>query len=231
MKSYNNSNNEVNERWSQERFRGMAELWKLSEDDQSKLQQLQQRISDIDHWKNDPYEVIRFYKEYKGNLTKVEKMFRCTIRWREDNNMEAFLDNYGEPDPLFHQWPLSILNTTDKDGDPIYVERMALCDSSSFLKHFGPDAVTDYIVFIRELTHTRAFWKPYEDQAGRRVRNFTLIVDTQGLSAGFLRPHLLASMQRMAQISQDNYPGFAKVRKNTHRLLCRISGGVYCHSC
>lgn len=201
----------VKERWTEENFQEMAGLWELTEEDQNKLRQLQQRIADIDHWKNDPFEVIRYYKEYKGNLPKVEKMFRHMIRWREEHNMEVFLDNYGEPDPLFHQMPIVMLDSTDRDGDPIYVDRMGVADSWSLLKHFGTDAMTDYILFIRELNNSRAFWKPYEDRVGHRVRNFTVITDLHGLSSGHMRPGLLPLLQRTARVSQDCYAGWGKV--------------------
>ena len=190
----------------------MATLWNLSEADKLQMAQFEQRIADIHHWKNDPYEVIRYYKEYKGDLlSKAEKMFRSMIKWRIDNNMDAFLSDYGHPDPLFHQMPISILDTTDKDGDPLYVDRMGVADSWGLLKHFGTDVMTKYIIMIRELQENRDFWKPYEDNVGHRVRRFTVIIDLEGLSATHMRPGLLPLLQRTARVSQDMYAGWGKV--------------------
>lgn len=204
------SSDSVEERWKEESFQEMVQLWDLSLQDQQKMRKLQERVADIDHWKNDPFEVIRYYKEYKGNLKQTEKMFRHTIQWRRDENMDSFLEDYGEPDPLFHQMPIAVLNTTDRDGDAIYVDRMGMADSWGLLKHFGTNAMVDYIVFIRELSNDRAFWKPYEDKVGHRVKSFTVVIDLGGLSSGHMRPGLLPLLQRTARISQDCYAGWGK---------------------
>lgn len=109
------------ERWSEENFQDVVNLWKLSEEDEGKFRQLGQRLADIEHWKNDPYEVIRYFSEFKGDLKKVEKMFRAMITWRLKKDIDSVLSTYGEPDPLFHYMPISLLEGTDKDGDPIYL--------------------------------------------------------------------------------------------------------------
>ena len=189
-------NDTLEERWSDLHFDGMADLWKLSEEDCTKMKTLQARIAEIDHWKNDPYEVIRYYKEYKGNLKETEKMFRYMVNYRLEHDFDNFLTNYGEPDPGFHNMPIAVLDGMDKDGDPIYLDRIGAADSWGLLKHFGIDAMTDYIIFIRELNNWRPFWKPYEDKVGHRVRNFTVIIDLQGLSSGHMRPGLLSLLQR-----------------------------------
>lgn len=206
----NETSSGVEDRWKEESFQEMAQLWNLSLQDQQKMRQLQERIADINHWKNDPLEVIRYYKEYKGNLKQTEKMFRHMIQWRRDQGMDSFLEDYGAPDPLFHQMPIAILDTTDKDGDPIYVDRMGVADSWNLLKHFGTNAMVDYIVFIRELSNDRNFWKPYEDKVGHRVKNFTVVIDLEGLSSGHMRPGLLPLLQRTARVSQDYYAGWGK---------------------
>lgn len=199
----------LEERWSQEHFDGMAELWKLTAEERAKMKTFQARISDVDHWKNDPYEAIRYLKEYK-DLKKTEKMFRYMIHYRSEHDLDQFLVNYGEPDTLFQNMPIAILDGWDKEGDPIYLDRMGVADSWDLLKHFGIDAMIDYIIFIRELNNWRPFWKPYEDQVGHRVRNFTVIIDLEGLNSGHIRPGLLTLLQRTGRVSQDCYAGWAK---------------------
>lgn len=195
--------------WDIDDYNDVVNLWNLSDEDQQNMRELEQRLGDIEYWKNAPHEVIRYLKEYK-NVNKTENMFRDMIRWRIDKDMDGFLERYGEPDSLLHQMPIAVLNTADRDGDPIYIDRMGATDSWGVLKHFGTDAVTDYIIMIRELQESRAFWKPYEDMVGHRIRRFRVIIDLQGLSTTHARPGLLPLLNRTARISQDMYSGRVK---------------------
>ena len=61
----------MEERWSEACFREMAELWQLSEKEQSKMRVLQQRLQDVVHWTNDPFHVVRYFDEFKGNIPRV----------------------------------------------------------------------------------------------------------------------------------------------------------------
>ena len=194
----------------------MATLWNLALEDQQKMRQFQQRISDIDHWKNDPFEVIRFYKEYKGNLNKAEKIFRSMIQWRIEDDVDNILETHGEPDPLWHQYPIGVLNSMDKDGDPIYLDRAGVSDSVGLLQHFGVDAMKDYIVYTRELHERREFWKPYEDKVGHRVRNMTVLFDLDGIDTSVVR--LIPLVKKTSRIVQDCYAGWGKVSKGKRRV-------------
>ena len=197
--------------WSDDNLQKVANLWNLCEADVDGMKKLRERISDIRHWKNDPFEAIRYYQEYKGQLDKIEQKFREMIEWRRKNNMEAFLKYYGSPPVLFHQLPVCVLQGTDKDGDPIYVARIGACDFYPLLKHFGTDAVVEYVIFIREMTNHPEFWKSnYEQQTSHRVRNYTVIFDLEGLGTRHLKSGIRAAMKRTSRISQDFYAGWCK---------------------
>jgi hypothetical protein len=53
----------------------MSEQWGLTEDDERNMRDLQTCLADVDHWKNDPFEVVRFYKELRGNAQATEEKF------------------------------------------------------------------------------------------------------------------------------------------------------------
>lgn len=203
--------NQAEDLWSDERFNAMAELWELDEKDRKKLRELQERLRDVHHPKNDPYVVVRFYKEYKGKIPKVEKTFRQMIKWRETEGMETFLEDYGEPDPALYQWPTGILNTTCREGDPIFIDRWGATDFSGLVKKLGSEETSKYnSTFMREVWEDRDFWKPYETKAGRRVRQLTVIGDCKDLSFDLVRPATLGIFRTMARIGQDYYPGWTK---------------------
>ena len=203
----------LSERWSSSNFQQMAKLWNLTREDQDDLLLLQHRMQDIEHWKNDPFEVVRYYKMYKS-VARTETMFRHMVNWRINNNMDTYLDRREEPDPLWHQLPCAILDTCDKEGDPILLDRMGASDSIGFYMEFGADAFADYAVFIRELMCSPTFWKFYEENQCRRVRNINLIVDLEDLHSGPLKPGLLRVLQKVSRILQDFYAGWEKVSQN-----------------
>ncbi|CAB9510011.1 SEC14-like protein 5 [Seminavis robusta] len=204
------SNLSLSERWSSENFSEMARLWSLSRDDQVKMRQLQQRIADLDHWKNDPFEVIRYYKQCKASLTKTEKMWRHMVSWRLTEDMDSFLTRY-QPDEMWHQLPNQMLATTDYEGDPIVVDRVGVADSWGLFKHFGEETMADHLIYIRELYTSPDFWKQhYEPQQGHKVRQYNMIVDLDDLNQGPLKPSLLRVLQRVSRILQDCYTGWEK---------------------
>ena len=210
----------VEERWREDRFDDMARLWKLTEHDKVMMRELQERVRDVDHWKNDPFELVRYYSEFfkegsrhNHNLSKVEQMFRAMIQWRRDHDMDTFLERYGtSPDPLWHYFPVGILEGSDQAGDPIYLDRMGQADTWGLSQHYGMDGLVDYMIFVNECLNTRAFWKHYEAREGRRVVKFSIVIDLHGLSAKHLRPGLVSLLGKVSRINQDYYAGWAKVR-------------------
>jgi CRAL/TRIO domain len=201
----------LSERWSDANFQQMVQLWNLKAEDEVNLRKLQKRIQDMDHWKNDPFEVVRYYKTYKS-VAKTEKMFRQMVEWRMEHDMDTYLERHGEPDPLWLQLPCAMLDTQDKEGDPILLDRLGACDSLGLYMTLGGEAFCDYAVYVRELMCSPAFWKHYEAKhEGRRVRNFNLIVDLEDLHGGPLKPGLIRVLQKVARIVQDCYAGWEKV--------------------
>ena len=202
----------VDERWSQERLDDVFKIWKLDKERQAGLLDLRQRVADVDHWKNDPYEIVRWLNEFKGDVAKAERLFRYTIQWRLENNVETHLERYGEPHRMFHYLPTGILEGTDKQGDPIYLDRMGAADSYTLMKEFGVHGVIDYMIFFYEHISRREFWQEHEKRTGRRVTNFSVVIDLEGLNAGHMRPGLLPLLQKVSRMTQDCYAGWGKVR-------------------
>ena len=218
------SSNAVEERWSEANFSAMASLWEFTEEEQAKMRQLQQKLSDIDHWKNDPYEVVRYLVEYYFQVDKAAKMFRSMVEWRIANHMDTFLTDYGMPPEIFQYLPLFLLRDLDYEGDPLYVLRVGALDAWGLYQQTGRKAVLDYTKFLQEITTTRhcivkgdpfpAHWnwqtEYYEQLAQRRLRQRTMIVDLEGLSHKHLRPALFSVLQAFSRIDQDDNAGFER---------------------
>ena len=187
------------------------------------MRELSERLRCIDHWKNDPYELIRYYKEFKGNVAKVERMYLHMIKWRRENDIDSFLERYRRPDPIFDFLPLGVLEGTDREGFPIYVDRMGAADSYGMLKEVKADGMVDYLIYVNETINSRSFWKDYEEREGHRVANMTVLIDLGGLNAGHLRPGLLPLLQRISRITQDCYSGWGRVRAATQWLFLEFA--------
>lgn len=213
---------DLEEVWKEENFSEMAGLWNLTQAQQKQMKELRDRLADVHHWKNDPFEVVYYYKEGKdGSLEKIEHAFRKMVTWRVENHMDDFLRHYGQPNPLFHRMPMCILRGRDKEGDPIALLRVGACDYKSLVKKFGEDELINYTLFLRELNSTRRFWKAYEEETGHRFKQYTMIVDLDGLNSGHIKPGMLQTLRRIIKISQDYYGGYAK------RILVIQSAGVF----
>jgi hypothetical protein len=59
-------------RWSTNRVNKAKRLLSYTPEEHFKLLELKHRISDIDHWKSDPFEAARFLLEKRGNVDRAE---------------------------------------------------------------------------------------------------------------------------------------------------------------
>ncbi|CAB9507743.1 SEC14-like protein 4 [Seminavis robusta] len=205
--------------WSEENLFNVSSLWKLDTTAQNLLRQLGKSLSDIDHWKNDPYEVVRFLYRFEMDLSKSEKVFRSMVQWRAENNMDTFMERYQEPPEIFNLYPACMLAGLDKDGDPILVNRIGSYDALGMHQQVGSDAMLDVDSFLLELFSTRSNGIPshldwqqyhYEPMTGKRFSQFTVVVDLHGLSVRQFRPALFGLLQESAHSNQYHYPGLAK---------------------
>lgn len=195
--------------WSDEHFAGCTKLWDLNNEDQAKLRILQERLSDIKHWMNDPYEVVRYFMEYDGDIEITERKFRAMINWRIQYDVDNILDNYSPP-PLFNYFPVGVLKGVDKDGDPIHVERTGASDMLGLLDKYGKDEMVKHAIWVREQDSHGEWQRKYQRQRGQRVRKFTVIADMHGFNMRHLSPRLTPVGKEVTRFVQDNYPGLAK---------------------
>eukprot|EP00797_Seminavis_robusta_P000920 Sro1058_g236350.1 SEC14-like protein 5 (402) ;mRNA; r:7427-8739 len=193
--------------WSEERLQAIAKRWKLSDEEQSKLKQLQPLLADIRHKKNDPEEVVRFLKE-AHSIKGTELMFRKFIDFRI-RQVDTILQDY-QPHPVMKShFPITILNGTDKDGDCIWLERTGVTDVYGLYKYFGKAGIMRYQLWAREKAmHTpwSQAYKAEKDQSPRVI----CILDMQGLNSSHMNPVLLPILADVVNIIQNYYCGFIK---------------------
>lgn len=197
--------------WSDSNMNAVSRLWTLSEREQHNLRQLKERLEDIDYpRKNNPDDVVRFLLARHGDVNAAEAMFRKMVAWRLANRVDHILQEFQPADYLVKSYPASILEGYDKDGDPIFLERLGIVDGVSILKKFGRDHFLKHSIWIRELVTTGSWIAEYEKKHGRQLNRVTIIEDLYGLGRSHLNRHVLDVYNEIMRLDQDNYPETAK---------------------
>jgi hypothetical protein len=247
--------------WSPANVQACATLWNLTDDQVSKLRQLHTLLcdnnnknhkkdskkmikknenvdddDDVDsiahHWKNDPFEVVRFCKDFHFDVDLVHSKFCKMIAWRQEHQVDSILQDYSPP-TMFRYFPFGVLADLDHDGDPIYIERTGMADTLGLLKRYGKEEMIQQAIWVRELM-TRGPWleqeederQPQQQQPSlsssspttasqprkrRKFKYFTVILDMKGLNRHHLHPSLIPVGQHVTRLVQDNYAGLGKV--------------------
>lgn len=197
------------EEWSSSNVDKIAELWKLSDQERTNLEQLGLRLRDIDHFKNNPGVAVRFLRgaRPRGDLKAAETMFRKMIQWRMENNVDTILQDYQPPPDLLDYWPMCTMDRLDKDGDPICVDRGGRLDGAGLLKRYGHDEIVRLNVWLREAIDQTEFYKEYPSKMGHPVKQVTIVEDVGAIGIQYLTnygvQHMLRDIMRM---DEANYP-------------------------
>jgi len=209
---------EIADRWSDDNLQHIQDLWQLDEEQFGVLYQMKYKLADLDHWKNNPYEVIRFVMGPQGH-DKAEELFRDMITWRIDNNIDSILDTYRPPRMLYDYLPSAILAGYDREGDPIYLERGGVMDGHGLLSRYGPEQLQQHVIWSRELASRGRWIEDYERVQKRPPTRLTIIYDLQGLNARHLKAGVMPFLQESMRITQQRYNGLAKVSVQTPLFL------------
>jgi CRAL/TRIO domain len=198
--------------WSLSNLDRCRSLWNLTPEQMIQLKHLHEMLADLrDSKYNNPFELVRFIKEFKGNLPVAESKFRAMLKWRETNQVDKILDaTKYRPPSLYRYFPAGVLQNVDRDGDPIHCERTGAADSSGLLRRYGRDEMLKEAIWIREIQCHGKWQQDYEYLQGHPVKEFTVILDMQGLKVKNMGPALISLGQQVSRLVQDYYPGYTK---------------------
>lgn len=216
--------------WSPGEVKKTSRLWNLSAKEEEHLVLLGKRLSDISHWKNTPSDAVRFMEARSKSLDAAEKMFRDMIKWRLDNMVDTILQDYEPPRLIRDYIPGAILVGCDRQGDPVYAERIGSADTPEMVRRFGPEHLIKHAIWMREKM-TRGDWiRDYEQRTGRPVKQILVVEDLKGLSSAHLNRQLLTAFQAITRLDQDNYPETAKTIVNINApLIFRLAWSLVKH--
>ena len=201
--------------WNDESVALVAKWWNLNDSQVSKLWELRDRLEDVKHWKNQPNEVVRYLRDARFHVKHADAKFRRMVQWRVNNQVDDILTNYRPPHPLLFEYvPTTVLDGLDKEGDPIWIERVGAADSWGLFQRFGHEELIRYAVYIREVCIRGPWAEEYKrraaDAGGKPPMRATAIVDLAGMTWDHFRPSLLPLLKEGLSIVQEYYCGFGK---------------------